>query len=68
MDAMDAMEFINNYQSFVDEIESLTKEKFSYVIDKMRKTDPHDLVSPGVYFESRDQAAGFIWRLFKKLM
>lgn len=68
---MDAIEFVNNYLEYVNELSSVVKDEYQPVIKYMRGTDPHDLVTPDGYFSNSNQSKGFVWSYFmftKKLM
>ncbi len=61
---MNAIEFINNYQSYVEEIEMVVKPEYQPIIIKMKEIDPHDLVLPESWFISERAARGFVWSFF----
>ena len=61
---MDAIEFINNYQSYLQEIEMVIKPQYQTIIDKMKSIDVHDLIVPETWFVSENSARGFVWNLF----
>ena len=63
---MDAIEFIKNYNQFISEIEQVIKPELKIHLDKLRATDPHDLVRPDTFFMNSGQARGFVWELFLK--
>lgn len=57
---MDVFQFINNYHLFVDEIESVVKPELKQQIEKLRQTDPHDLVRPQTHFLNSTHTRGFV--------
>ena len=61
---MDVFQFINNYNLFVDEIESAVKPEFKQQIEKLRQTDPYDLVRPQTHLLNSTYARGFVWTMF----
>lgn len=61
---MDAFEFVINYPKYLEEIEMVIKPDLLPIIDELKNTDPHDLVSPDIWFVSETQARGYIWSLF----
>ena len=63
---MEAIEFVNNYQTYVKEIEAVVRPEFKPIIQKMLEIDPHDLITPESYFEHENHARGLVWRIFLK--
>lgn len=63
---MEAIQFINNYQYFIDEIRLVVKPELIPILDELQQIDPHDLVRPEEYFESEIQSRGFVWAMFIK--
>ena len=61
---MDAFEFIAQYEDFLKEIEQVIKPEFLPVLEKLKKTDPHDLITPETWFARTNHARGFVWSLF----
>lgn len=61
---MDAFEFIRNYDSFINEIELVVKPDLLPLLEELRTTDPHDLVTPETWFPTDDAARGYIWSIF----
>jgi hypothetical protein len=47
------MDFMINYDDLLDELSSTLKPEFREIIFRYRFTDPHDLVGPDTYFETR---------------
>jgi hypothetical protein len=62
---MDAIEFVNKYPKFLEEISKMVKDEYQTVIDEMCEIDPHDLVTPEAYFVSETHAFGYVWNTFK---
>ncbi len=63
---MDAIEFVNNYTVYVEEIETVIRPEFKIHIEKLKSIDPHDLVQPNSYFMTTAVARGYVWSLFLK--
>ena len=61
---MDAIEFINNYQSYLQEIEMVIKPEYQPIVSKMKSIDAHDLVVPESFFLSERSARGYVWSMF----
>ena len=61
---MDAIEFVNNYENYLTEIEQVVKPEYQPAIERLRKNDPHDLVRPDTWFQGATNARGFVWALF----
>lgn len=61
---MGAFEFIQNYPRYISELEQIIKPELFPVLQKLKDTDPHDLVGPDVWFVSETQARGYVWSLF----
>ncbi len=47
-------------------VSNVIKPELTSILNKLRETDPHDLVSPDTYFISEYQAKGYVWALFMK--
>ena len=63
---MDAIEFVNNYPLYIDEIGQVIRPELQPVLEELREIDPHDLVSPDSWFHNESEARGFVWTLFIK--
>jgi hypothetical protein len=63
---MDAIRFVANYENFLDEIKSVIKPELYPIIEDLQQTDPHDLVSPDTWFQSENDARGYVWGMFIK--
>lgn len=61
---MDAFEFISNYNGYLEEIEQVIKPGLLPVLEKLKETDPHDLITPETWFARTNHARGFVWSLF----
>ena len=63
---MEAIEFVNNYQQYLEEISQVIKPELQPVLDELKEIDPHDLVRPETYFNTENSARGYVWWLFLK--
>ena len=63
---MKAIEFVNNYQQYLEEISQVIKPELQPVLDELRQIDPHDLVRPDSWFQSESEARGYVWSMFVK--
>lgn len=61
---MDALEFICKYNKYLEEIEQVIKPELYTILQKLKQTDPHDLITPEAWFVSTNHARGFVWTLF----
>jgi hypothetical protein len=61
---MEAIEFISKYDSYLDEISSVIKPELLPILDTLKNTDPHDLITPEAYLIDGSHARGYVWRLF----
>ena len=61
---MDAIELVAKFDNYLSEIEKVVKPEYYPVIEDLRETAPHDLVSPETWFHTETNARGFIWTLF----
>lgn len=61
---MESIEFIRNYQSYVDEISQVVNPKYKSVLNDLKLNDPHNLVSPDTWFQNENCAKGLVWNLF----
>ena len=61
---MDALEFFRNYPFYISEIEQVVKPELLPVIEELKNTDPHDIISPDCWFVSETQARGYVLNLF----
>lgn len=61
---MEAIEFINNYEAYLSEIEQVVKPEHYTAIDRLREYDPHELVKPDTWFQGDTNARGYVWVLF----
>jgi hypothetical protein len=63
---MEAIVFVRNYVSYLDEISEVIKTDLQPILDELRQIDPHDLVRPDSYFDSENSARGYVWSIFLK--
>jgi hypothetical protein len=61
---MDAIEFVNNYENYLSEIEQVIKAEYQPALERLRDNDPHDLIKPDTWFQGSQNARGFVWALF----
>ena len=61
---MEAIVFVRNYVSYLDEIGEVIKPELIPILAELRELDPHDLVRPDTYFDSENSARGFVWSIF----
>ena len=61
---MEAIEFINNYEAYLSEIEQVVKPEHYSAIERLREYDPHELVKPDTCFQGETNAIGYVWVLF----
>ena len=63
---MESIEFINKYESYLDEISLVIKSSLLPILDELCLIDPHDLVRPDTFFIGESQAKGIVWEMFIK--
>lgn len=63
---MDAIEFIQKYPDYLNEIRQVIKPELFPILEEVAKTDPHDIVRPDTWFPSESAARGFVWTMFMK--
>lgn len=61
---MNAFEFIGNYPKYISEIEEIIKPELLPILEVLKNTDPHYLISPDIWFFSEMQARGYVFSLF----
>lgn len=61
---MEAIEFVHKYESYLDDIQLVIKPDLYSIINELRQTDPHDLVTPETCFPRENDAKGYVWALF----
>jgi len=61
---MDAFEFVYSYDKFIGEIEQVIKPELLPILEKLKETDPHDLITPETWFVNTNHARGFVLNLF----
>ena len=59
-----AIEFVANYQSYIETIKKVTKDEYLPIIEEMEKWDPNDLVKPSAWFTTGNDALGYVYSLF----
>ena len=63
---MEAIEFVVNYENYLNEIEQAVKPEYLPAIERLKANDPHDLVRPDTWFLNASAARGYVWTLFLK--
>jgi hypothetical protein len=63
---METIEFINNFEYFLDEIRAVVNPELLPLVDELKRIDTHDLVRPDTWFSGEGDARGYIWSLFIK--
>jgi len=61
---MDAISFVVNYPTYIETIKTVTKAEYLPILAKMGQWDPHDLVKPDSWFQSENDALGYVYKLF----
>ncbi|WP_372947812.1 hypothetical protein [Mariniphaga sp.] len=61
---MDSIIFIRKYETYLDEIQQVVKPEYQPLIDELKETDPHDLVTPDTWFSDETSTRGLVWKLF----
>ena len=61
---MEAIEFVINYPSYIETIKMVTKDEYLPILVEMSGWEPHDLVKPDSWFQSENEAIGYVYRLF----
>ena len=61
---MEAIEFVMNYENYLNEIEQVVKPEYLSVLERLRANDPYDLVRPDTWFHTETSARGYVWSLF----
>ena len=63
---MEAITFIINYESYLEEIREVVRHDLEPIIDELLTIDPHDLIQPSGYYGTESDARGYVWSLFLK--
>ena len=58
---MEAIEFVVNYENYLNEIEQAVKPEYLPAIERLRD---NDLVRPEAWFQTESAARGYVWSLF----
>jgi hypothetical protein len=61
---MDSINFIANYNQYLDELSDVLQEEHQHVIEVLRNKDPHDFMTPETWFSSEMEARGLVWVMF----
>ena len=63
---MEAIEFVMNYETYLNEMEQVVKPEYLPAIEKLKAIDPHDILRPESWFQSESAARGYVWTMFLK--
>ena len=63
---MDAIKFVANYDSYLEEIRSVVKMELYPIIEELQQIDPHETIGPDTWFHSENDARGIVWGMFIK--
>lgn len=63
---MDSISFVLNFPEYLREIRSVIRPELFPLVDELEKIDPHDLIRPEAWFQSENDARGFVWSMFLK--
>ena len=63
---MDAIKFVANYEFYLGEIRNVIKPELYPILVELESVDPHDLVRPDSWFQSENEARGYVWSMFIK--
>lgn len=61
---MDSIQFIVNYDQYLDELSDVIREEHQHAIEALRNKDPHDIVTPDRLFSSEIEARGLVLMMF----
>jgi hypothetical protein len=61
---MDAIEFVTNYNRYIQEIRSVISSNLLPVSEKLKDKNPHDLITPETWFPNENADRGLVWGLF----
>lgn len=61
---MDSINFIANYNQYIDELSVVIREEHQHVIELLRNKDPHDIVTPDRWFTNEIEVRGLVYVLF----
>jgi hypothetical protein len=60
---MDAIEFTARYKLYIDEIRSMIRPDLLSIIEQLKDINPHDLVMPSAWLQSKNEARGYVCSL-----
>jgi hypothetical protein len=63
---VEAIGFVINYETYLNEIEQVVKPEYLEIIERLRDIDPHDILRPESWFQSESAARGYVWTMFLK--
>lgn len=63
---MDAIEFIEKYPIYIEEIKNVIRPELHHILDELAQIDPHDLVQPDTWLPNENHGRGLVWSLFLK--
>ena len=58
-----AIDFVSCYAKTLDSIGETLRDEYRPALERMRKIDPHDFVSPDQCFMSMNHVYGLVYRL-----
>lgn len=61
---MDAIEFVTRYPEYLQEIRDVIGPELFPLVEELESIDPHDLIRPEAWFQSENEARGFVWTMF----
>ena len=61
---MDAISFVTNYPTYIETIKKVTKDEYIPILEKMEQWEPHDLIKPDTWFQSENDALGYVYKVF----
>lgn len=64
---MNSIQFIMKYPVLVNHVSQMVKPEYKIVVEQLKMTDPHDLITPETYFVDDIHALGFVWNMFRML-
>jgi hypothetical protein len=63
---MDPNEFTDRYEQYIYRISSIIRLDLLPIIEHLKEIFPLDLVTPSAWFQSENDALGYVWGMFIK--